>query len=144
MAPVYLSEGAVRDMADDKVKDTPPADDAGSGFPFSTPFVPDEAESPAEPDEPAPASMSMTKAELLDRLAERAGELTKAEILALIEHLDADEDLAADPAEPGRVFDPAAREATIEGVKYTWTEASEDTVPEEARLIYARSKAAGG
>lgn len=131
-------------MADDKVKDTPTADDAGSGFPFSTPFSHD-ADPPAEPDEePQPASMAMTKAELLDRLHERAAEMTKAEILAIIEHLDADDDPASGSAEPGRAFDPATRVATIEGVTYTWTEASEDTVPEEARLIYARSKAAGG
>lgn len=96
-------------------------------------------------DELKPASMAMTKAELLDRLHEHEDGLTKAQIIERIrvfedgdsESVDRDDTLA-------RAFDTATRQATVDGQTYTWTEASEDTVPEEARLIWARSQAARG
>lgn len=88
------------------------------------------------------ASMSMTKAELLDCLRERAEGMTKAEILDVIEGLDADPDADA-PAAP-RSYATDIREATIDGQHYVWTEESEHTVPQAAREIYAQHKAAGG
>lgn len=99
-------------------------------------------EDPSEDDEKPSASMSMTKAELLDRLHESAAGLTKAQILEHINRVErGDEAVEPTPLDaPARVYSTETRTATIDGRAYTWTEATEDTVPEEARAIYARSQ----
>ncbi len=124
-------------MAADKPADKP-------AFSMSNPFVepdpkmeakPDPKPHPErdlmpepEPDEPKPASMAMTKAELL----EQSQRLESGDVAGMPE-----------TTEP-RVMSTETRSATIEGETRTWTEASEDQVPEEYRLVWARSRAAGG
>jgi hypothetical protein len=92
--------------------------------------------------------MSMTKAELLDRLHDLESDLTKAQILDRIRALESGEADAVAPdavaSQPVAPADTTTRSVTVDGVPYTWTEATEDTVPEEARLVYARARAAGG
>lgn len=93
-------------------------------------------------DEKPAASMSMTKSELLDRLHESASGLTKAQIL---EHIQRVEGATTSPhvpesPQPVAAMDTATRTATINGETKTWTEASEDQVPEEYRRVYARSQ----
>jgi hypothetical protein len=94
-----------------------------------------------EPEEPVAASMSMTKAELLDRLHEHEDGLTKAELLERIHQFEGGE---SEPSAPATPMDTATRSATVDGVMLTWTEATQDTVPQAYRDIYAQSKAAGG
>lgn len=97
-------------------------------------------------DEKTAASMSMTKAELLDRLHESASGLTKAQILEHIQRVEGADTNPNGPespqpvAAPARVYSTETREATINGETKTWTEASEDQVPEEYRRVYARSQ----
>lgn len=101
-------------------------------------------------DSPPTASMGMTKAELLDRLHGLESDLTKAQLLERIRALESGEADAeqettpAGPPGPAAPTDTTTRSVTVDGVPYTWTEATEDTVPEEARLVYARARAAGG
>lgn len=106
-----------------------------------------DADAKAPEDSERKASMSMTKDELLERLGEVA---TKAEILEHIHRIEAGDE--ADEATVGDTnplagrtgpFDTATRTATVNGQTYTWTEASEGAVPEEARLVWARSQGAG-
>lgn len=54
------------------------------------------------------------------------------------------QDAGAAEAAPASPVSTETRTVTIDGVVYAWTEATEHTVPEEARLVYARSKAVGG
>jgi hypothetical protein len=98
----------------------------------------------ADIDESKPASMSMTKDELLGRLRRAEEKLTKAEILDRLERFD-DEDARpkADAALMTGPFDTAKREATVNGEHYSWTASTEHTVPEEARLVWARARQAG-
>ena len=118
---------------------------------FENPFTaPEGKDDDAMQDETPPASMSMTKAELLERLHAAEADLTKAEILERIRHLEGDDEDAADEAGPAPSMMaadlPAAetRTATIDGRTYQWTSANEAQVPEAARAVWADAKAAGG
>ncbi len=128
-----------------------PADNAGvHAFNAFDPFVAPDPEPPAETqaDEPAPASMSMTKAELLERLHEHEDGLTKAQILERIKRFEGGDGAEGDAPDPTPAAAPMAADmpapetcqVTLNGETYTWTKDTEDTVPEEARLIWARSK----
>lgn len=128
--------------ADNMVLDYDPMVDPGVEVgPVVDPNTDDDAEDSKadDEDEKPAASMSMTKAELLDRLHEYLAGLTKAQILDQIKRAEGADDVASD-AEPARVYSTETREATINGVTKTWTEASEDQVPEEYRAVYARSQ----
>jgi hypothetical protein len=128
-------------MADD----TKPAEESGFAYnPFAAPDPEPEPAPEPEP-EPVPASMSMTKSELLERLDEVASDLTKAQILAHIQQIEGGDDASAPADVPQQVpADTATRTVTIDGVVYTWTAATEDTVPAAAREVWAQSQAAGG
>lgn len=128
--------------ADNMVLDYDPlVDPGGKVGPDADPSE-DDAEDDAE--KPA-ASMTMTKAELLDRLHESAAGLTKAQILEHINRVErGDEDGSSEDAALARVYSTETRTATIDGKSLTWTEATEDTVPASYREVYAQSQAAGG
>jgi hypothetical protein len=115
--------------------------DEESGYSYNPLTAPDPVPEP----EPVPASMSMTKSDLQDRLYELSEHLTKAEILEHIEQIENPKDDApVDPSAPAAPVDTETRTVTIDGVPYTWTAATEDTVPPVALEVYAQSKAAGG
>lgn len=109
---------------------------------------PDDAPAADDDDEdkPKPASMSMTKAELLERVQELEEKLKKAELIERIQELEGEQDDA--PAEhdavPDRPLSHDTREATIDGNKLTWTEATEHQVPEVYREVWRNSRAMGG
>jgi hypothetical protein len=96
-------------------------------------------------DDERPASMSMTKDELLSRLRRAEEKLTKAEILDRLDRFDDEDDRPkADAALTRGPLDTEKREATINGHTLTWTASTEDTVPEEYRRVWARARQAGG
>lgn len=95
-------------------------------------------------DERPAASMSMTKAELLERVQELEAKLKKAELVERIQELEGDKDAGAAAAQPVyRPMDTNTRTATINGETKSWTEATADQVPEAYREVWAQSKAAG-
>ena len=127
-------------MADD----TKPAEE--SGFSLTNPFAAPDDHHEDEPEEAAeapPASMSMTKAELLDRLHEMEAELTKAQILDRIHALEGghDEDAPEAPAAP---VSTETRSATIDGRTLTWTDATAHQVPDEYVAVERRSRGMAG
>lgn len=115
----------------------------------------EQADAAAEPAEPAP-SMSMTKAELLERVKkledERDAALTKAELIERAKELEAESAASDDPtvskatlaAMPGVVAPDAneIRSVTINGETFSWTDATADTVPAEAVEVYRRYRQA--
>ena len=134
-----------------RMEATMPADYDAPFFnnPFQAPPPDPDPETLTPADEPdvKPASMAMRKAELLARLHDIEDEQTKAELLERIKELDGTAEAEAPQAAPlmaSQMPVPELRSVTIDGVSYSWTEATEDAVPALAREVWAQSKAAGG
>ena len=118
------------------------ADEMFDTNPFAAPDHHDDA--PEEADEAPPAaSMSMTKAELLDRLHEMEAELTKAQILERIHALEGGHD-EGEPEAPAAPVSTETRTATIDGRTLTWTDATADQVPDEYVAVERRSRGMAG